>query len=480
MAQYSFEKTEPENAGVNSLRIINFIRRLERCGLDMHSVLLLKDKKLIFEGYYAPFERDTLHRMFSITKSFVSLAVGILAGRGEIDLDASITEYFPEYEPDDGFHPYLKETTIRDMLSMTTPHNGTTFDKLSRGDWTESYFKKAPTHRPGTIFSYDTSASHTLAALVEKLTGKPLLDFLRDSGFREKGFSEEAYCVTDGAGVSQGGSGLMAKPLDILLAADIVFSGGEGIVPKSYIDEAVSYHVPNFVKGSFIEEKQGYGYQFWRVRHGGYMMYGMAGQLAVCMPDKNLILVTTADLTDRKDGMQLLFEAFWEELYLHIGEDLFSKHKKAELKELLNGLEIKPLESKLTRVFNGEYEFKDENPLGLTKLKISISESFGEVVFVRGGDIQKIVFGMGSMQRGVFNRYNCPYTASGMWADNDTLAVRANLIGECIGKVIMQFSLKKENAVTVFSRKTEETLFREYAGFAQGSKCGCATKDLTF
>ena len=183
--------------------------------------------------------------MFSVTKSVVSMAIGALAEDGVIDLDASITKYFPEYEPEDGFYPYLIETTIRDMLSMTTPHNGTTFDKHSKNNWTESYFSKKPTHRPGTIFSYDTSASHVMAALVEKLTGLSLLDYLRTKGLSKVGFSNESYCISDGCGVSQGGSGMMAYPKDLLLLAKLAIDYGKidniQILPEKYLREATSY-----------------------------------------------------------------------------------------------------------------------------------------------------------------------------------------------------------------------------------------------
>ncbi len=465
-----FESAAPESVGINSRRIINFIKSLEDCRIDMHSILILKDRKLICEAYYAPFKRDSLHRMFSVTKSLVSVAIGILLDKGAINLDESITRYFPEYKPKDGFHPFLVETTIRDMLKMTTPHNGTTFDKHVLNDWTESYFTKEPTHRPGTVFSYDTSASHVLTALIEKLTKMSLLDFLRENGFTKIGFSDEAYCMRDGAGVSQGGSGLMAYPMDLLAVADMVMNKGQAqnlqIVSHEYISEAVSYQVPNFVKGSFIEEMQGYGYQFWRIRNNGFMIYGMAGQLAVCLPDKNMILVTTADTTDRKDGMQLIFESFWHELYDYIGEDLDSESKYDSLLRLCENLEVKPLKSETAREFNQTFEFGLNN-LGLNKLRIVTGGSCGKVVLESVHGNQKIEFGFNSMRRGVFSRYSCPYAASGAWVDKDVLVVKANLIGECIGKVIMQFSLSKPGAVTVFSRKTEQVLFTEYSGFAQ-------------
>lgn len=471
MNKFIFEIAAPESVGINSRRIINFIKRLEDYQIDIHSILILKDRKLICEAYYAPFKRDTLHRMFSVTKSFVSLAVGILYDKGIIGLDESVTHYFPEYEPAGGFHPYLKETTVRDMLKMTTPHGSTTFDKHVLNDWSESYFIKEPSHKPGTIFSYDTSASHVLTALIEKLTGMSLLDFLRASGFKELGFSDNAYCMADGAGVSQGGSGLMAYPLDILAVADMVINNGvykdKNIVSQEYISEAVGYQVPNFVKGSFLEEMQGYGYQFWRIRNNGFMMYGMAGQLAVCLPDENLILVTTGDTTDRKDGMQLIFESFWHEIYDNINEDLDSECKYDELIDMIENLMVHPLRSNILQQFNREFKFADGNKLGLSEISITTNNSCGKVILKSKYGIQEINFGFNSMRSGEFLRYACPYAASGSWIGKDVLVVKVNLIGECIGKVIMQFSFTKPGYVTVFSRKTEQILFSEYSGFAQ-------------
>lgn len=465
-----FEKTAPELVNINSGRIINFIKRLERDELDMHSVLIMRDGKLICEAYYAPFERETLHRMFSVTKSVVSLAIGFLSDEGVISLDNSITSYFPEYEPEGGFHPYIKETTIRHMLMMTTPHNGTTFDKYRKYDWTETFFTKTPTHRPGTVFSYDTSASHVLAALIEKLTGMTLLDYVRSKGFHELGFSGSAYCLKDGCGVSQGGSGLMARPYDLMILANMVMNYGrvrdKQLISEEYLKAALCCQVPNFVKGSFLAEMQGYGYQFWRTENNGFMMYGLAGQLAVCFPDKNLILVTTADETDRKGGVQQIFDAFYDELYNYIDEPVINNDDYSRLLKQIKKLRIKPLDNYHSFEIDRRYSFGD-NSLKLNDIRIITSVTGGKIIINNCFGKQVIRFGFNSFMDGKFNNYNCPYIASGTWCDENTLVVRANLIGECIGKVIMQFSFKHKDSLTVFSRKTEEVLFGEYSGFAQ-------------
>ncbi len=467
-----FEKTAPERVNINSDRIINFLNRLEKDELDMHSVLILRSGKLICETYYAPFTRETLHRMFSITKSLVSVAVGILADEGKVNLTDPITRYFPEYEPKEGFHPYIAETTILDMLMMTTPHNGTTFDKYRSYDWVETFFVKTPTHRPGTIFSYDTSASHVMAALVEKISGMSLTDFVRSKGLSDLGFSYEAYCIPDGCGVSQGGSGLMARPLDIMVLANLVMNYGEVndrcMVSSEYLKDATSYKVPNFAKGSFLAEMQGYGYQFWQTGCGGFMMYGMAGQLALCFPEKDLILVTTADTTDRKGGVQQIIDAFYDEVFDHLDEDnRFDETAYSRLEKLEKSRKIMPLKNYENYDINQTFYFEDNNPPGLKDVRIITSKSGGKIIINNKQGRQVVKFGFNSFLEGKFVNYNCPYIASGTWVGKDVLVVKAHLIGECIGKVIMQFSMKKQGSLAVFFRKTEEILFGEYSGFAQ-------------
>ena len=144
----------------------DFVRVLEKRRVPLHSVLIAQHGKLIFEKYYAPYCRNKLQRMFSVTKSFTSLAIGLLEQEGKISLQDHICDYFPEFLPG-VVHPWLAEMTIENMLKMQTCHNMTTYNKTSTTEnWVRSFFQTEPTHRPGTLFMYDTSSSHVLCALV--------------------------------------------------------------------------------------------------------------------------------------------------------------------------------------------------------------------------------------------------------------------------------------------------------------------------
>lgn len=435
--------------------IERFLDEVDASGVELHSAIMLSEGKIISETYYAPFNRDKLHRMFSVTKSFVSLAIGCLAAEGRIGLDDYICDYFPEYPTE---YAWTKKTTIRNMLMMRSPHDKTTYKEDPAADWVESFFKIKPTHMPGTVFAYDTSATHTLGALVEKLSGKSLLDYLRGKFLDKIGFSADAYCLTDPQGVSIGGSGMMARPIDIAKTAQLVMNGGEyrgeQLLNREYLREIVSYQSRTLTRGSFADEKQGYGMQFWRTRNNGCMMYGMGGQLALMLPEKDFILVTTADSLSCRDGVQHIFDAFWREIYPHT----------KELSGLCeqNAREI-PHEGGFMKEFCGSYVF-DENKMGLSQLTIdgdlfsfTNKQCSGSLKFSADGNVA-----------GTFPGYGCECLTSGGWIAENHLIIKSRLTGEMIGSVTIELYFA-ENAVTISARATEGHYFKEWNGVTTGT-----------
>ena len=135
-----------EEKGLSRFCIINALKEIDQKGISMHSFLMWKDGSLITEGYYAPIRQTDLHRMFSVTKSFVSIAIGLLQEEGRLSINDPIVKFFPEYVPDPKLaHPWLRQMTIRNMLSMRSCHATTTYDKFSsKTDWVESFFTVPP------------------------------------------------------------------------------------------------------------------------------------------------------------------------------------------------------------------------------------------------------------------------------------------------------------------------------------------------
>ena len=391
--------TFPEAKGISASCIIDTLSEIDIRGISMHSFLLCKDDCLVAEGYYAPVKKDDLHRMFSVTKSFVSIAIGLLQEEGRLSLDDSIVKFFPEYVPNTcEAHPWLLATTIRDMLSMRSCHASTTYDKFSsKTDWVKSFFTVAPTHKPGTVFHYDTSATHTLCALVEKLTGMKMLDYLRNKVLNEIGFSKEAYCLTDGFGVSMGGSGLMATSRDLMCFALLILHNGKlngkQYISADYIKESTSFQTATCVTGPVPSESQGYGLQFWIGEHNSIVCYGMGGQLAILLPEYNTAIVTTADTQGYQGGNQVIYDA----IFRHILPELEkrqspwtpSNEEKLAFEQFMSKLAMRPLNHNKSafEAWNNKSEnVNDINTSFLTNFRPIMSSFEGTYVIKKASD----------------------------------------------------------------------------------------------
>lgn len=472
----TFQRALPEDTGIPSRCIVNFIERLQRQKIPMHSILLYHRDRLIAEGYYAPYRADTLHRMFSISKSFTSIAIGLLADEGKLSLDQPIVRYFPDKVPEN-VHPWISAMTIRDMLMMRTCHASTTYKTDLKNDWVESFFTVPPTHPPGKIFHYDTSSAHTLAALAERLSGMPMLDYLKKK-LAPLGLSEKSYMLTDPFGVSMGGSGLVATPMDLLKFGYFIFHEGlvEGrqLLSSSYIKEATSRLSDTLITSPCRSEGCGYGYQFWRNEKNGYVCYGMGGQLIIFLPEYDLICITTADTQGIGGGNQMIYDALYDEILPFIEGNPLPQDEKSccSLKTTLKNLQIDSLAGNtvspmMAKVNDMAFQFAD-NRMGFTDMRLEFSKNCRcTLIFTLHGESCSLSFGFGQLVTGDFPIYHQRYAASGVWTSENTLYVRFHIIDSFVGAVHFEICFG-EGDVTVFMRKQEESLFAEFNGHLYG------------
>lgn len=469
MAGIEFKIAEPESVGLSAACISEYINRITAMDIPLHSLLIVKDGLLVCEAYQKPYGRDMLHRMFSVTKSMVSLAIGLLAEDGRLQLDDHIVDYFPEKLPEN-VHPYIKAITIRNMLTMRTAHNKTTYKLEGCTDWVGSFFTAQPTHYPGTFFAYDTSSTHVLAALVEKLSGKELMGYLREKFMDAIGFSKTAYCLKDPMGVSMGGSGLMAAPMDIMKVMYLILQGGvyEGkrYLPEEYLKLALTKWSDNYAVGQTFEEMQGYGYQFWRTTHDGYACFGMGGQLGICLPDMNMMVVTTADTQGRQGGVQLLYDTLWNTILSGADTHGGEKHIQAvsDIPQIyLHGVPAFAVQNEV----NARTILVDENEQGFRSFKLTFGEGEGTLEYENRTGVHTLHFGIGCNKETLFPQYEHRALVSGAWKNDNTFLIYAQIIDEYVGKVFMNFSFN-EGYVGIIFRKIEETYYKEFNLFTSG------------
>ena len=297
--------------------LADLVARAHRLDVALHTVDVRAGGERLLTAAAAPRGHDVPQRMYSVSKTVTGLAVGLLAAEGRLSLDDPVVRHFPDVVAGHPVHPWLEATTLRHMLAMVGPHRSTTY-KVREGGWLESYFRVPPTHPPGTLFTYDTSASYTLAALVERTTGGSLVDYLRPRVLDPLGVSAGLRFLTGPDGFSHGGSGLVCTPDDLtrlarLLNADGVHDGVR-LLPADYLEAATTPQSSPATQTWGGPFRTAYGYQLWLPPGGGWLMFGLGGQIVHGDPERQVTVVVTADAQAAASGDQKLLDLVLDRL----------------------------------------------------------------------------------------------------------------------------------------------------------------------
>lgn len=485
----------PESLGIPSEAIGRFFAKLREKQLCMHGVIMLRSGSMVAEAYWKPFDVDSLHRLYSSSKSFVAVAIGIMAGEGRLDINDPVTKFFPDKTPAD-LHPYIARTTIRDLLMMATPH---LYAKVTYGrdvpDWADTFFQTQPTHIPGRVFSYDTTATVMLTIIVERLAKMPFLEYLRPRLLDPMGCSPDSWCIQTPCGYSWGGSGVLATARDLAKFALVCMNRGRfqgrQLIPEDYIVAATSRQIDSSAANYNIDHTQGYGYQFWRARNNGFACLGMGCQLAVCLPDKDFILVTTADTQGDTTASAVIFDALWSEICPCLSPGPLPENPtthKQLLKDIQN-LAIPAMEGAKTsqmaaRIAGRRFVVKTPGDIPFRWMRFEFKENSGAMEYENETGTHVLTFGFGRHHEQKFPETHYsgkkigtpmnegyPCLNSAAWADEHSLVIRVYLIGDHLGnlKICVGFEDDLSNGrpatATVIMSKAAEWFLDGYSGF---------------
>ena len=459
---------------VSATAICRFIERLNREGVCIHGFELRVDGQARAEGYWQPFRRGEPHRMYSVSKSIVSLAIGLLIADGKLRLTDKIADFFPEYLPE-APDPRLLRLTLRDMLRMATCYRKTTYREGVDRDWAQTFFTAAPTHEPGVMFHYDTSCSQVLCALVQKLTNRPIVAFLTERLFAPLGCTDAIRWLTDPSGVPQGGTGLLMSLRDLGKVAQCVLDGGNGLLPAEYLRAATTRQIQTDGRDA-PEEQFGYGYQFWMTRHG-WAMYGMGGQMAIACPAERVLLCTIAD-TRLQGGVQMLYDAFFEEIMAHLGE-VGLPADEARLQNLCAALSYPalPHTAGTWRVTDAEFQVRGES--GLRRVRFAARA----VTFVWADGADCFAWGAwGETVRGRWSDGEETLSSAALTPDG-ALHLRVQRIGDAPCGIEL-YCYPKGDTISIRMKRSADPMTNRYDGVVWGERIekgahgGCAPSGI--
>jgi CubicO group peptidase (beta-lactamase class C family) len=425
-------RTSPESVGIAPAAVLAFVDAVEQKVDGLHSFMLLRHGKVAAEGWWSPYAPQHPQMLFSLSKSFASTAVGLAVAEGRLTVDAPVVSFFPGDAPST-VSENLAAMRVRHLLTMSTGHDKDATGPTTRGsddNWVKAFLALPVEHTPGTHFVYNSAATYICSAIVQKLTGMTVLEYLRPRLFEPLGIADPAW-ETCPRGITIGGWGLSVKTEDIARFGQLYLQkgmwNGRRLISEAWIEEATSKQVSNGTSET-SDWNQGYGYQFWRCRHGLYRGDGAFGQFCIVMPPHDAVLAITSGVRD----MQAVMNAAWDHLLPAMQhESLSAGDSNGDVKRKLQRLAVRPPEGKSSsptaRRVSGRscrFEANEEKIQSATltfkgnRCKMTLRDESGE---------RPVECGSGAWVKGttsIGGRPDSKVAAMGAWTDDDTYTMK--------------------------------------------------------
>ena len=432
----------PEAQGIASEAILAFLDAVEQAGQELHSVILLRHGQTIAKGWWSPYAAELPHMLFSLSKSFTSTAVGMAVAEGLLTVKDRVVDFFPDDLPEK-IDDNLARMDVHSLLSMSTGHDKDVTDYLwqqPEGNWPKGFLSRPVEHEPGTHFTYNSGATYMLSAIVQKLTGQTLVQYLTPRLFAPLGI-EGATWQSCPRGVNTGGWGLNIKTEDIARFGQLYLQQGqwEGqqLITPEWVAAATSKQVSNDQNTLTTNPdwQQGYGYQFWRCRNNAYRGDGAFGQYCVVMPDQDAVLAITSGLGD----MQPVLTFAWEHLLPAMKDGPLPANPSAQsaLADRLETLALRVQRgnrtSPLANLVSGKRYTFDKNEDGVSAVKLDFDENGAHITLTDGRGDHQLPCGFQKWAAGKSLLDQTPHesklrrtAASGAWTADDTYTVRVS------------------------------------------------------
>ncbi len=310
----TFPRSTPSALDIDARGIAAFLDALESTpDVEGHSFVLLRHGQVAAEGTWDPYRAESVHLLYSLSKSFTAAGVGIAVREGLVDLDATVLSYFPELDAEIT-DERSRRILVRHVLAMASGHREETLERARAIDPTNivrGFLLLPPDEEPGSVFAYNQPCTYTLAEIVRRVSGGSLVDWLRPRLLDPLGITDLAW-KRDEQGNELGFSGCYA-PVDAVAKLGQLYLqrgvwDGQRILDEDWVDAATRVQVANPLEEN-PDWSQGYGFQFWMARHG-FRGDGAYGQFCVVLPELDVVLALTGQSLD----MQAVLDAAWRHL----------------------------------------------------------------------------------------------------------------------------------------------------------------------
>ena len=461
MIRKELERTTPESVGIPSAAIEKLLDALGSGFTEMHGLMIMRHGKVCAEGWWAPYGPGIRHGLQSLTKTYAATAVGIAYTEGLLSLEDKVIDIFKDEAPENPSEN-LKKLRVRDVLCM-----GCGMEEMARPseDWIREFLATPVVHEPGTAFMYNSTGSTLLGAIVRKLTGFGLHDWLKPRLFDKIGIdADNLLWLYMPDGMEIGGGGMFATTEDNLRLMKLYSQGGvwegERILAEDYVklatskqnDSASEEKVNPPAKDNFL----GYGFQMWMCRpEGVYRADGAMGQFSIVFPKHDMII----SLNETASGAmwaQKTLDTIYDVFLPEIKEDTLPEDEQAnkKLAARMQGMSIpapeyKPfsntvdkISGKIFAVTDGEFRLRMKSFMSpssdndtISEFKFDFDSKICKMTVVEAGKEKVLDIGIdGTRKRNVVEPINSPATElylSGAWVEENKFEVLTRWVETC-------------------------------------------------
>ena len=284
------ERVKPEDVGYSQAYIDSFFNELSNdLSIYANRILVIKDGKVMAEKYLSPYTKDSWNCVFSATKTVTALALGVLWDEGKVNLNTPVCKILGIENKVGNLRN--RKITLKHLLTMST---GNTYNEIGSAvatKWTKDFFDSANKFAIGSKFEYNSLNTYIIGAVVEKVTGKPLEEYLREKLFDPIGISS-VLMERSPEGIAKSGWGLYILPEDLAKLAILVQQDGvwEGkrLISSEWLKEMTHKQISSKKVGHAFE----YGYQTWVDDERNFCFFnGMYNQDAFVFRNTGVVVV---------------------------------------------------------------------------------------------------------------------------------------------------------------------------------------------
>ena len=427
-----WQSSTPEEQGIDSAKLAEGVLAIRQKELNIHSLLIIRNGMVVADAYFYPYDGKTVHELASVTKSLMTILIGIAADEKKLRIDQPMLSFFPDYTISN--RDALKESiTVGHLASMCSgldsmgleSDEGTLAEMKATEDWIRFALDRKVVWEPGTHFVYDSPGMHILSAILQKATGLTALEFARKNLFEPLGIHNVIWSK-DPQGFNHGWSDLYMHPRDAAKIGYLFLHkgvwDGRQIVSREWVEDSVSRQI----KTGFDDD---YGYGWWVTgKKGQFDAIGRGGQRIRMWPALNIVLVMTGAGVDIDDIEPFIAPALID-LRNPLPADTAGVGK---LNDALASIlkppapkPVAPLPDTALAISGKTFGFAP-NPLRLNTLKLEFNESPEarmQITFFDNESPRSGAIGLDGIYRFSPGEYNLPVGQRGHWADEHTFVL---------------------------------------------------------